>query len=131
MSEPRYKDSDINEWPHSWKCIREDIQYGEEIIKLFKLYIEDLKKEALTRKTINRHISHLWVLGGWLITQLNYDPEERDIKPHIHFLENIAGLDGPLIHDFNEAEHSAFDASCRKFYKWLVSNGYEKSEKSL
>ena len=84
-----------------------------------------MKEAGLAKKTINNHIDSLWMLGGWLITRINYYPLDRKTVPYIHFLENIAGLDGPLIHDFGESEQNEFDSTCRKFYKWLISQGYK------
>jgi hypothetical protein len=122
MVSAKYKDSDIVDWPNSWKGEDNDLRYGAEIVKLFKPFIESLKSEDLSQKTINRHIDNLWLLGGHLIGHINAYPKDRKIEPLFLIPQCIDGYDGPYIRDLNDDEQKAFDSTCRKFYKWLVPN---------
>jgi hypothetical protein len=122
----RFHDSDINNWPDSWMGMSEDICYGKEIVKLFKPFISFLKESSLSPKSINRHIDNLWLLGGWVITQINSYPEERKIEPLLLLPRYIDAYDGPLIPDLTESNQRSFDATCRKFYAWLVCNRLSK-----
>lgn len=124
-----FKDKDINDWPDSWKGTNEDVSYGKDILKLFKPYIASLKKKSLSPVTINRHIDNLWLLGGWLIKHINYHPEDRKIEPLFLIPRYVDGYDGPTIHDLSDSAQSSFDATCRKFYDWLVPNRLENAWK--
>jgi hypothetical protein len=122
-----FRDSDINSWPDSWSGTKEDLPYGRKIVRLFKRFISSLNESALAPRTINRHINNLWLLGGWLIGQINYFPEERKSEPLLLITHYVDGFDGPLIRDLTESEQRSFDATCRKFYSWLVSNRLKRS----
>jgi hypothetical protein len=122
----RFSDSDIDNWPDTWQGLNEDIAYGKEIVKLFKPFIISLKESSLTPKSINRQINNLWVLGGWLISQINYYPEERKIEPLYLLSRYLDSCNGPLIRDLTGSGQRSFDAACRKFYAWLVSNRLRK-----
>lgn len=50
----------------------------------------------LTEKTIKKHIDNLWLLGGELISDINFDPEGHDQLVLELLSENI-GPDGDLI----------------------------------
>ena len=113
------KDDKINEWPQSWQGDKNDIPYGQEIIKYMIPFIEEMKKKGLSIKTINKHIDNLWMLGGKIIEELNYYKENRKIPALKMILNNIDSNEGPLIHDFSELQQGEFDSTCRKFYKFL------------
>lgn len=113
------KDSKINEWPRAWQGVKEDIPYGQEIIKYMIPFIEDMKNKGLSVKTINKHIDNLWVLGGNIIKELNGCDENRELPALKMILNCIDSNEGPLIHDFSELQQNEFDSTCRKFYKFL------------
>jgi hypothetical protein len=123
----KFADSDIDNWPYSWQGLDEDIAYGKAIVRLFKPFIRSLKESALTPKSINRHINNLFALGGWLITEINHHPKERKIEPLYLLPRYIDGYDGPWIRDLTESGQRSFDATCRKFYAWLVKNRLAKA----
>lgn len=118
----KIKDERIDEWPKSWHDVKEDIPYGQEIIKLMIPFIQEMKESKLSPKTINEHIDNLWMLGGYIIKQLNYYEDERKILPNEMILKCIDSGDGPWIHDFSEYDQERFDATCRKFFKHLRNN---------
>jgi hypothetical protein len=63
----QYKDTDIDTWPKSWAGLPEDVVYGKQVLPYMKKFIEFLKQENLSVKTVNRHIDALWALGGKII----------------------------------------------------------------
>ena len=126
----KYKDADIDNWPKIWAAIPADIPYGNRLIKLFKPFIEKLKKSTLSLRTINDHIDNLWVLGGDIIKQCGYNPEKRDKDPLILLTYYIDSWDGPNIYDLSEYEQESFDRTCRKYYKYLVENDLKKLDDS-
>ena len=115
----KIKDDKINEWPCSWQGVREDIPYGQEIIKYMAPFIDNMKSKGLSIKTINKHIDNLWVLGGNIIKELNDYEENRELSALKMILNSIDSKEGPLIHDFSELQQEEFDSTCRKFYKFL------------
>jgi hypothetical protein len=115
----KIKDNKIDEWPKSWHCVKEDIPYGQNIIKLMIPFIQEMKEAKLSVKTINEHIDNLWMLGGYIIGQLNDYDDKRHVLPKEMILECIDSGDGPWIHDFSEYEQERFGATCRKFYRYL------------
>ena len=122
----KLKDSDIDNWPSTWKIIPEDIKYGKSLINIFKLYIKDIRERNLSIKTINDHIDNLWLLGGFAIKQININPDLRKRNPAILLSRYIDFIDGPLIQDLSEYEQESFNRTCRNFYKYLVENKLKK-----
>jgi len=116
----KINDADIAEWSRSWQGVKEDISYGDELVKIFKPFIDSLKIQKLSPKSINSHIDNLWRLGGHIISQLNYYDENRQVPPYQMVINCIDTGDGPLIHEFSDYQQERFDATCRKLYKFLL-----------
>src|SRR5260370_26993576 len=68
---------DLNSWPRSWMGLEKDLPPGEQLVTLFRPLLEHLAMSNLTPKTIQKHVDNIWVLGGELITELNYTPSLR------------------------------------------------------
>src|ERR1022692_3341246 len=66
-------DRDLDNWPHSWMGLEKDLPPGEELVVCFRLFIEHLAASSLSPKTIRRHVDNLWLLGGEIIRDLNYE----------------------------------------------------------
>ena len=98
--------------------MREDIPYGQEIIKYMAPFIDNMKGNGLSIKTINKHIDNLWVLGGNIIKELNDYEENRELPALKMILNSIDSNEGTLIHDFSEFQREEFDSTCRTFYKF-------------
>ena len=94
--------------------------YGRKLIQLMKPFIEELFKSKYSYRTIKNHIDNLWVLGGYIIEEINYDRKKMNVEPQLLLPGYIDSLDGPMIHDLSEFEQKSFDRTCRKFYKYLV-----------
>ena len=57
---------DLNGWPRSWMGLEKDLQPGEQLVALFRPFLEDLVASDLSPKTIQRHVDNLWALGRGL-----------------------------------------------------------------
>src|ERR1043166_7055853 len=68
---------DLNGWPRSWMGLEKDLAPGEHLVTLFRPLLEHLAASNLSPKTIQKHVDNMWVLGGELITELNYTPSLR------------------------------------------------------
>ncbi len=62
----------------------------------------------------------MWMLGGEVITRLNYDPSLRSKPVEKVTFDLLEEEGGPLIWpQITEQQQNAFDASCRKLYRFL------------
>ena len=92
------------------------------MVECFRPFLRHPTTLDLSRPTLRRHRDNLWVLGGEIIRQLQMDSDLRK-QP----IEQVVGdlIDdegGPLIsHGEPEAEQRAFDATCRKFSRFLAA----------
>ena len=106
-------------WPSSWQGDRRDIAMGEGLVSVFAQFLEHLSERGLTSRTIRRHWDNLWVLGGEIITQINFYPEDRE-KTALELLDDSVDEDGgPLVRDLTESESRSFDGTCRKLHAFL------------
>jgi hypothetical protein len=93
---------------------------GEQLIALFRPFLEYLAGSDLAPKTIQKHVDNVWVLGGEFIRDLNYDPSLRK-KPVDLVLRRMIGSDGgPLLYHGGEDEQRSFDSTCRKLRRFLA-----------
>ena len=110
---------DLDNWPRSWMGLEKDLPPGEELVACFRPFIEHLASSSLSPKTIRRHVDNLWMLGGEIIRDLNYDPSLRKVAAD-RLLRNVIHEDGgPLIHNGSEEEQRSFDSTCRKLHRFL------------
>src|SRR5687767_16006095 len=68
---------DLNGWPRSWMGLEKDLPPGEQLVTLFRPFLETLAASNLSPKTIQKHIDNMWVLGGEFIRDLHNDPTLR------------------------------------------------------
>jgi hypothetical protein len=103
---------DFSEWPERWMGTKEDLDYGKRL----------LAEGRLAKKTVKRHLSNLWLLGGEII---------RDVSLHREYfsqacerLSKSVGPDGGRYcrHLDSESELRSFDSTCRKLHKYLEDN---------
>ena len=111
---------DIEGWPRSWAGEEIDIAPGRKIVEFLKPFLLYLLTTKLAPKTLHRHRDHMWMLGGEVIRSLNDDPSLRR-KPVEKVTFDLLEEDGgPLIWpQLTEQQQNAFDASCRKLYRFL------------
>jgi hypothetical protein len=110
---------DLDNWPHSWMGLENDLPPGEALVVCFRPFIEHLAASSLSPKTIRRHVDNLWLLGGEIIRELNYTPARRRV-PAQKLLRDVVGADGgPLIYNGSEEEQRSLDSTCRKLHRFL------------
>ena len=110
---------DLNSWPRSWMGLEKDLPPGEQLVTLFRPFLEHLAMSNLTPKTIQKHVDNIWVLGGELITELNYTPSLRKV-PVEKVLADMIKDGGPILrHGDSEEQQRSFESTCRKLWKYL------------
>lgn len=121
--------SNFAQWPEDWMVIDEDLVIGNNLLELFTPFIENLIKEELAIKTIKNHMGNLMLLGEEIIRRLNDDDEDnRKLMPKKLLLEYIDEEYGPLLLHWDpndpteEAHLKAFDATCRKLFKFIMTS---------
>src|ERR1022692_2705647 len=90
---------DLQEWPERWMGEEKDLPPGQKLVEYFTSFLLDLAASGLSKKTIQKHVDNLWVLGGEIIRDLNEDPSLRKVAVE-RLLHNVLHQDGgPLIHN--------------------------------
>src|SRR6266704_449211 len=92
---------DLNGWPRSWMGLEKDLPPGEQLLTLFRPFLENLAASDLSPKTIQKHVDNMWALGGEFIRDLNYDQSLRKRPVEQHLFEMIED-GGPLLYDGGE-----------------------------
>jgi hypothetical protein len=114
---------DLEQWPARWQVDDHDIAVGQSIVACFKPFLLHLLGEQLATKTLHRHRDHLWMLGSELIRKRHEDATFNKMPIEQAIAEMIEEEGGPLIWpSITEPQQNAFDATCRKLYKFLNSN---------
>jgi len=114
---------DLGDWPERWKFDEHDIAPGQAIVEFFKPFLLSLLAKNLSVKTLRHDRDHLWLLGGELIRRRYDDPKLKKMPAHKAIGLLIEPDGGPLIWPrITETEQNAFDATCRKLYKYLSSD---------
>ncbi|MBU6995443.1 hypothetical protein [Ferrovum myxofaciens] len=114
---------DIENWPKSWSYEESDLAPGHLVVEFFKPFLLHLLARNLAASTLRRHRDHLWMLGGEVIRRRQEDPHlcRQPVEKVILGLLEEDG--GPLIWPrITKQEQDAFDASCRKFYRFLMKS---------
>jgi hypothetical protein len=111
---------DLNGWPRSWMGLEKDLPPGEQLLTLFRPFLENLAASDLSPKTIQKHVDNMWALGGEFIRDLNYDQSLRKRPVEQHLFEMIED-GGPLLYDGGEDQQRSFDSTCRKFRQFLTA----------
>jgi hypothetical protein len=109
----------MDHWPDSWAGVDDDIPFGQGLVDEFRPFLVHLQTLGLSRNTVRRHLDSLWVIGGEIIRQLNYDPELRKTTSRQLLLETVAAGEAPLARDATETQQRTFDATARKLLRFL------------
>jgi hypothetical protein len=96
-----------------------DLPPGEQLLALFRPFLESLAASDLSPKTIQKHVDNMWALGGEFIRNLNDDPPLRKRPVAQHLLKMIE-YGGPLLYLGGEDQQRSFDSTCRKFRRFLA-----------
>ena len=110
----------LDGWPRSWMGLEKDLLPGEQLVALFRPFLEHLAASDLSPKTIQQHVDNMWVLGGEFIRDLNDNPALRK-KPVGRVLADMIEYGGPLLYHGGEDQQRSFDGTCRKFRRFLTA----------
>ena len=109
---------DLHEWPSSWMGDDRDLAPGEELVECFTPFLLHLAQSGLSKKTVQKHIDNLWLLGGEIIRDLQETPKLRK-KPVADLMQTLIEYDGPLLyHRDSEEQQRSFDSTCRKLHRF-------------
>ena len=113
---------DIEDWPKRWSVEESDLAQGRRLVEFFKPFLLHLSAKKLAASTLRRHRDHLWMLGGEIIRRRQEDSylcRQPVEKTTFALLEEDGG---PLIWPrITEQEQDSFDATCRQFYRFLMT----------
>jgi hypothetical protein len=111
---------DLQNWPASWGFEDKDIPPGQALVDVFAPFLQHLVAHGYARKTLNRHRDHIWMLGGHLIEVRYENPAVAEMDARTLVLDQIDQSGGPLIsRHLDEDAQCAFDATCKKLYRFL------------
>ena len=99
-----------------------DLPPGRNLVECFLPFLMHLATSGLSKRTIQRHVDNLWILGGEIIRDVNEEPPLREV-PAEQLIRTVIYEDGgPLIHNGWEDEQRSFDSTCRKFHRFLTQS---------
>jgi hypothetical protein len=110
---------DLNGWPRSWMGLEKDLPPGEQLVTLFRPFLEHLAASNLSPNTIQKHVDYIWALGGEFIRDLHSDSSLRR-RPVEQVLSKMIQDGGPLLYHGSEGQQSSFDSTCRKLRRFLI-----------
>ena len=110
---------DLAGWPRSWMGLEKGLPPGEQLIALFRPFLESLAASDLSSKTIQKHVDNVWALGGEFIRALHNDSSLRKKPPDL-VLRRMIEYGGPLLYHGGEDQQRSFDSTCRKLRRFLT-----------
>jgi hypothetical protein len=111
---------DLDQWPASWRYEERDVAPGRAMVECFRPFLRHLLSLELSGRTRRQHRDNLWLLGGELIRRLHQAPRLRTQPIEEVVLQVLDEEGGPLIsHGAPEHQQHSFDATCRRFYRFL------------
>ena len=112
-------DEMLRPWPRAWMGIPEDKVFGEQLIAELKPFVESLIERGFAKKTMDRHLNNLFLMGGEIIRDISMD-EDYEADPATVLRDAVMCGEGPLCrHLHTEEEQRTYDATCRKLHKFL------------
>ena len=111
----------LDDWPRAWMGIEKDVPPGEKLVACFRPFLEELVASDLSPKTIQKHVDHLWALGGEIIRHLHENPSLRRKSIAQILADRIDDEGGPLVYamESEEQQQRSFDSTCKKLYRFL------------
>jgi hypothetical protein len=74
-----------------------DLPPGEQLLILFRPFLENLAASDLSPRTIQEHVDNIWALGGEFIRDIHSDPSMRK-RPVDQALLRMLEYGGPLLY---------------------------------
>lgn len=122
---------DIEDWPERWSYEKSDLATGRRIVEFFKPFLLHLLIKKLATSTLRRHRDHMWMLGGEVIRRRQEDSHLRHLPVEKATFDLLEEDGGPLIWPrITEQEQDSFDASCRKFYRFLTAEAKSQTQQN-
>ncbi|MBK8870745.1 MAG: hypothetical protein IPN19_06770 [Elusimicrobia bacterium] len=110
------------EWPESWSRSDSDVTMGQAILDAMKPFLTHLVTSGKSKTTLRRHFGHAFLLGGEVIDRVYEGGKLKSLSGEKLLLQFIGEDGGPLCHhNGNEAEHREYDTTCRKLFRYIVS----------
>jgi hypothetical protein len=106
--------------------LEKDLPPGEQLLTLFRPFLEYLAASGLSPKTIQKHVDNMWALGGEFIRDLHSDSSLRK-KPVARVLLQMIEYGGPLLYHGGDDQQRSFDSTCRKFRRFLTETARSRS----
>lgn len=103
--------------------LEKDLPPGEQLVTIFRPFLEHLAASDLSPKTIQQHIDNMWALGGEFIRDLNDNPAHRK-RPVARVLSEMIEYGGPLLYHGGEDQQRSFDSTCRKLRRFLTETAH-------
>jgi hypothetical protein len=110
----------LNGWPRSWMGLEKDLPPGQQLLILFRPFLEHLAASDLSPETIQQHVDNMWALGGEFIRDLNDNPALRKQAVE-RVLSDMIEYGGSLLYHGSEDQQRSFDSTCRKFRRFLTA----------
>jgi hypothetical protein len=99
--------------------LEKDLPPGEQLVLLFRPFLERLAASNLSPKTIQKHVDNVWTLGGEFIRDLHNDASLRR-RPVDQALLKMIEYGAPLLYHGGEDQQRSFDSTCRKLRRFLL-----------
>lgn len=114
---------EVGDWPQSWMGEEKDLPPGQALVNCLRPFLEHLARSGLSPKTIRRHISNVWLLGGEIIRDVHIDSAQRRVASERLVRKAVDEEGGPLLYHGSEDEQRSFDSTCRKLHRFLAESG--------
>lgn len=113
----------VMKWPKSWSFDRQSEVFGEKVLAEMMPFIQSIMDHGYAKRTLERHLEYLFLMGGELISMAAID-EEYDCDVRAFFMENLDEGGGPLCrHLHTEERERQYDATCRKLFRFMEVQG--------
>jgi len=107
----------MNDWPDVWQIDDADLRYGQDLLEELKPFITHLVGvEKLSRSSVRRHLDHLFLLGGELISRINTHTADRRLSGGRLLDNSLCAEGGPPCRHVQPAGQQRYDATCKKLY---------------
>jgi len=109
-------------WPSSWAGVPEDETIGKALVAEMRPFAEHLER-SLASKAVRGHLDNLWLIGGEIIRQVNYDPRQRRLTAKALLLAAIELGEAPLARGVTRKEQESLDATAKRLLRFMTAHG--------
>ncbi len=94
---------------------------GDAIVEIFRPFLLHLIESGFSRRTVRRHATNLWILGGEIIRDLYQTPRLRK-RPMGRVLLDATDHGRPLLFRASPQQQQSFDATCKRLHAFLSAS---------